>query len=186
MSETANKRAKYPEPSDNVDGFVDTKCKKKIKELLRYILTRFLSVSVNPVFKQYCQASEEAESDRTDGDVEFMTKYSDQLRAIFSSCGKHVALHHVDITKKLFFHILPNLGLPDGQMAGVKFDQIISRCIAEWFLSCFQVALVGLFPSEEVMQVIQKTTPNLSDVIRVTFWSKYLDSLLELKEQTEY
>ena len=44
MSETANKQAKYNEPSDNVDGLVDTKCKKKIEELLRYIVTRFLFV----------------------------------------------------------------------------------------------------------------------------------------------
>ena len=187
-----NKQAEAASASDKVDGFIDTQAKKKVEELLRYILTRFLSVSVNIVFKQCCEAGEEAEAaDKPDGRIlgepltslELLTKYGDNLPVIFTACGKHIAVHHLDITKKLFFHILPNLGLPDGQLEGVNIDQIISKCIAEWFLSCFQVSLVDLFPSEEVIQAIEQSIPNLSDVIRVTFLSKYLDSLLEVKAE---
>ena len=175
-----------PKVYDSVDG-VETEIKKKVEELLRYILTRFLSVSVNTVFKHCCQVSEASDQDKTDGEplthVELLTKYEDKLPAIFTACGRHIALHHLDITKKLFYYILPKLELPDGQLTGVNIDQIISKCIAEWFISSFQVAVVDLFPSEDVIQAVQETTPDIGELIRATFWAKYMESIVELANE---
>ena len=179
---------------EGVDGFAEKEAKRKIEELVRYILTRFLTIAVNTVFKQCCEASEEADgADKPDGEpkgeplttVELLIKYSDQLPAIFFSCGKQVACNYVETTKTLFYHVLPHLGLQE-QLPEVNLHQIITGCIAEWYVTNFQVALLDLIPSQEIADAVNETTPNVSDVIRVTFWAKYVESLLEHKFKEEW
>ena len=91
----------------------------------------------------------------------------------------------METTKTLFYHVLPHLGLQE-PLPEVNLHQIITSCLAEWYVTNFQVALLDLIPSQEIADAVNETTPNVSDVIRVTFWAKYVESLLEHKFKEEW
>ena len=81
---------------------------------------QILSISVNTVFRHCCQVSEASDQDKRGREpfnhVELLTKYEAKLPSILTVCGRHFVLHHLDITKKLFYYILPNLGLKLGHL----------------------------------------------------------------------
>ena len=112
--------------------------RRTIEELVRYILSRFLSVAVNTVFTACCRANGGGlnETDGASG-ILHVKPVTSSLSAIFSDCGNHIASdYYYRNTKKLFFHLLPDLQLPE-PIPEVDLDQIIESCIADWFATDF-------------------------------------------------
>ena len=125
--------------------------RRTIEELVRYILSLFLSVAVNTVFTA-CWRANGGGLDETDGASGILPvkPVKSSLSAIFSDCGNHIASdYYSQNTKKLFFHLLPDLQLPE-PIPEVDLDQIIESCIADWFTTDFQSAIQDMLSSARV------------------------------------
>ena len=154
--------------------------RRTIEELVRYILSRFLSVAVNTVFTACCRANGGGGVDETDGASPIHTKkpVTASLSAIFSDCGNHIASDYYSRnTKKLFFHLLPDLQLPE-PIPEVDLDQIIESCIADWFATDFQSAIQDMLPSARVLTAVRRKKSQVRETIRRIFYIKYLQCLL--------
>ena len=153
--------------------------RRTIEELVRYILSRFLSVAVNTVFTACCRANGGG-LDETDGASSILPvkPVTSSLSAIFSDCGNHVASEYYSRnTKKLFFHLLPDLQLPE-PIPEVDLDQIIESCIADWFATDFQSAIQDMLPSARILTAVRRKKSQVRETIRRTFYIKYLHCLL--------
>ena len=146
---------------------------------MRYILSRFLSVAVNTVFTACCRANGGG-LDETDGASGILPvkPVISSLSAIFSDYGNHLASDYYSRnTKKLFFHLLPDLQLPE-PIPEVDLDQIIESCIADWFATDFQSAIQDMLPSARVLTAVRRKKSQVRETIRRTVYIKYLHCLL--------
>ena len=117
--------------------------------------------------------------DETDG-AKQPVKPSASLSDIFSDCGNHIASdYYYRHTKKLHFHLLPDLQLSE-PIPEVDLDQIIETCIADWFASDFQSAIKDMLPSAPVLSAVRRKKSQIRETIHRTFYIKYLQCLNQL------
>ncbi len=177
--------------TNQTDGALsEEEVKKTLNELVRYLLTQFLSVAVNTVFTNCRTIQGEGEDDQMDNSVDtgeeagFTPMLSNaKLSIIFSACAKYVAQNYVENTKNLYHHLLPNLNLTE-PIPEVDLDQLIKSCIAEWYATDFQAALLDLIPNDRIQKALSRTEPSVNVIIKHTFYVDYGNCLLSEARST--
>ncbi len=174
------------------DGVTLGDAEKTITELVRYIVTQFLSVAVNTVFSN-CRKIEEEEEEEVDvgnGDYNEASEKllsvleKSKLSVIFAACGKHIVKHHLEHIISISCLLLPELKLSE-PIPDIDIEQIIRACVAEWYASDFQSALLDLIPSEEVQGALNRTEPSAYKLVKQTFYITFIHRLLsEAREKS--
>lgn len=172
----------------NCSDTVDTSSadiKKALEELLRYILSRFLSVVVNHSFAKFCGGGTDTTDFPSSDQLETIEDWTvllqnpEILNRVFSESAKYVSTSYRENVTHLYEQCRSQVDLENSVTLDVKGT--MQQCILDWFLTDFQSAMSDLLPSQTILRVLEKSSPQLNAVIRTTHYLSYVSETMSVQ-----